>query len=231
MRIELLRPIAFSPFSDLELDLRLGTLLTLLALLEHVLDFLRGQWDRTLAAGGLATVALCLAPVALRTASLNLADIAVAQQGGAGNWFLIREPFCVLATQNPIEQEGTYPLPEAQLDRFMVKLAVGYPSVDEEQEILRRRAAIEAGFPVLAEKGWRLLGVGAYFAYLHHPFAISSAELAPKLVRDAGILCLPGTMFCPDGDLSGRAQLRIAFANLDVDGIAELYSRLATFTA
>ena len=101
----------------------------------------------------------------------------------------------------------------------------------ERQEILRRRAAIESGFPVLAEKGWRLLGVGAYFAYLHHPFAISSAELAPKLVRDAGILCLPGTMFCPDGDPSGRAQLRIAFANLDVDGIAELYSRLATFTA
>jgi MoxR-like ATPase len=48
-------------------------------------------------------------------------------------------PFLVLATQNPIEYEGTFPLPEAQLDRFMVKLAVGYPSVDEEKEILQRR--------------------------------------------------------------------------------------------
>ncbi len=50
----------------------------------------------------------------------------------------LAEPFFVLATQNPIEQEGTYPLPEAQLDRFMLKLYVEYPTPDEEQEILRR---------------------------------------------------------------------------------------------
>ena len=49
------------------------------------------------------------------------------------------EPFLVLATQNPIEYEGTFPLPEAQLDRFMLKLTVGYPSLDEEKLILRRR--------------------------------------------------------------------------------------------
>jgi MoxR-like ATPase len=49
------------------------------------------------------------------------------------------EPFIVIATQNPIEYEGTFPLPEAQLDRFLLKLAVGYPSQEEEQEILRRR--------------------------------------------------------------------------------------------
>ncbi len=49
------------------------------------------------------------------------------------------EPFLVLATQNPIEYEGTFPLPEAQLDRFMIKLKVGYPNVKEEAEILRRR--------------------------------------------------------------------------------------------
>jgi MoxR-like ATPase len=49
------------------------------------------------------------------------------------------DPFLVLATQNPIEYEGTFPLPEAQLDRFMLKLAVGHPSLEEEQEILRRR--------------------------------------------------------------------------------------------
>ena len=48
-------------------------------------------------------------------------------------------PFMVLATQNPIEYEGTFPLPEAQLDRFMLKLSVGYPSVSEEQEIMNRR--------------------------------------------------------------------------------------------
>jgi len=51
------------------------------------------------------------------------------------------EPFLVLATQNPIEQEGTYPLPEAQVDRFMLKLSVDYPSRDEERQILERMAS------------------------------------------------------------------------------------------
>lgn len=52
--------------------------------------------------------------------------------------FLLEEPFMVLATQNPIEQEGTYPLPEAQVDRFMLKLRVNYPSKIEEREIMDR---------------------------------------------------------------------------------------------
>ncbi|MBW4708011.1 aminotransferase [Roseobacter sp. YSTF-M11] len=96
----------------------------------------------------------------------------------------------------------------------------------ERAEILARRAAITTGFPELADRGWELLGLGAYFAYMAHPFDISSAELAPKLVRDQGILCLPGTMFCPEDDASGRSQLRIAFANLDARGIAALFERL-----
>jgi len=57
-----------------------------------------------------------------------------------GQTFKLEEPFLVLATQNPIEQEGTYPLPEAQVDRFMLKLRVGYPTRDEEKEIMRRMA-------------------------------------------------------------------------------------------
>ena len=56
-----------------------------------------------------------------------------------GETMKLGEPFIVIATQNPIEYEGTFPLPEAQLDRFLVKLAVGYPSLEDEQEILRRR--------------------------------------------------------------------------------------------
>lgn len=56
-------------------------------------------------------------------------------------------PFLVLATQNPIEQEGTYPLPEAQVDRFMLKLRVGYPSREEERLVLDRMAAIAAKDP------------------------------------------------------------------------------------
>ncbi len=52
--------------------------------------------------------------------------------------FKLDDPFLVLATQNPIEQEGTYPLPEAQIDRFMLKLSIGYPNKEEELEIMRR---------------------------------------------------------------------------------------------
>ena len=57
-----------------------------------------------------------------------------------GESVALPDPFIVVATQNPIEYEGTFPLPEAQLDRFMVKLAIGYPALQEEDEILRRRA-------------------------------------------------------------------------------------------
>lgn len=56
-----------------------------------------------------------------------------------GETLPLPEPFLVLATQNPIEYEGTFPLPEAQLDRFMLKLTVGYPSIEEEKLILKRR--------------------------------------------------------------------------------------------
>src|SRR6202166_614174 len=57
--------------------------------------------------------------------------------------FKLEEPFLVLATQNPIEQEGTYPLPEAQVDRFMLKVVVGYPTMAEEREILERTTNVE----------------------------------------------------------------------------------------
>lgn len=55
------------------------------------------------------------------------------------NTYKLDNPFLVLATQNPIEQEGTYPLPEAQLDRFMLKVVVTYPSIEEEKEILHQK--------------------------------------------------------------------------------------------
>ena len=58
--------------------------------------------------------------------------------------FRLEQPFLVLATQNPIEQEGTYPLPEAQVDRFMLKLLVTYPTRDQEREILERMASTKA---------------------------------------------------------------------------------------
>ena len=60
--------------------------------------------------------------------------------------FPLEEPFLVLATQNPIEQEGTYPLPEAQVDRFMLKVVIGYPNKEEERLIMQENMAME--FPV-----------------------------------------------------------------------------------
>lgn len=64
--------------------------------------------------------------------------------------FDVPRPFLVLATQNPIEQEGTYPLPEAQLDRFMLKLKIDYPNKDEERQILDRMAATDIKFDIKA---------------------------------------------------------------------------------
>jgi MoxR-like ATPase len=64
--------------------------------------------------------------------------------------FKLDDPFMVLATQNPIEQEGTYPLPEAQIDRFMFKLLITYPSKAEELQILKRMAGREEDIPVNA---------------------------------------------------------------------------------
>lgn len=57
--------------------------------------------------------------------------------------FPLEEPFLVLATQNPIDQEGTYPLPEAQMDRFLLKVKIGYPAKDEERDIMRRNLSGE----------------------------------------------------------------------------------------
>ncbi|WP_171207400.1 MULTISPECIES: aminotransferase [unclassified Ruegeria] len=100
----------------------------------------------------------------------------------------------------------------------------------ERDEILDRRAAIAEGMPALEAKGWKLLGLGAYFAYLEHPFDIASDDLARQLVKDAGILLLPGTMFMPDHDPAGKQQLRVAFANLDRAGITQLFDRLQALT-
>ena len=81
------------------------------------------------------------------------------QVTAAGKTFPLPDPFFVLATQNPIEQEGTYPLPEAQLDRFMLELRVGYPSRDEEEMIVEQttgavRATVQ---PVLDAETMRAL--------------------------------------------------------------------------
>ena len=87
------------------------------------------------------------APAKVQSALLEAMQEKQVTIGGAT--FHLTEPFLVLATQNPIENEGTYPLPEAQLDRFMLKVRVGYPTRDEEREILLRMAG---GTPIPVRK-------------------------------------------------------------------------------
>ncbi|HPT06608.1 MAG TPA: MoxR family ATPase [Candidatus Omnitrophota bacterium] len=69
--------------------------------------------------------------------------------------FKLEEPFLVMATQNPIEQEGTYPLPEAQVDRFMLKISITYPTIEEEQKILKRMGftSVQTGVNPVIEPG------------------------------------------------------------------------------
>ncbi len=77
----------------------------------------------------------------------------------AGSTYALPDPFFVLATQNPIEQEGTYPLPEAQLDRFMLNVRVPYPTPQEELEILRRTTGEAPAEPTEKLSGERILAL------------------------------------------------------------------------
>ncbi|MCC5971726.1 MAG: aminotransferase [Pararhodobacter sp.] len=95
----------------------------------------------------------------------------------------------------------------------------------ERHEILRRRQAMIDGFATL--NGWALMGCGAYFAYARHPFDMPATDAARHLLREAGVLMLPGSMFRPDGDPDGAREMRIAFANAGTEQIGSLMHRLA----
>jgi MoxR-like ATPase len=100
----------------------------------------------------------------------------------AGATHTLKAPFFVLATQNPIEQEGTYPLPEAQLDRFMFCLHVGYPSRDEEVDILLRTTTATDTAPSVVLSGEKILATQR--AIRSMPVPQSVAEYAVDLVRN-----------------------------------------------
>jgi MoxR-like ATPase len=89
--------------------------------------------------------------------------------------YRLEQPFLVMATQNPIEQEGTYPLPEAQVDRFMLKLKLTYPNKDEELQILKRMAAVEPDLTIAA-----VLGASDIFAMRQ---AIDTIYMDEKIQR------------------------------------------------
>src|SRR5437868_2139911 len=99
----------------------------------------------------------------------------------AGKMYRLEEPFIVLATQNPIEQEGTYPLPEAQLDRFLFELLVEYPSLDEEKRVVEQHSysPLERLQPVLTrEEVLQFRGAVAQI-----PAAPNVIDYAVRLVR------------------------------------------------
>jgi len=107
-----------------------------------------------------------------------------------GETMPLPQPFLVLATQNPIEQEGTYPLPEAQVDRFMLKLSIDYPSLDEEREIARRFGVAHAEEPRpvigpadLEEMGQLVEGVLLDDKLLDYILAIVRATRTPAAYR------------------------------------------------
>jgi len=98
-----------------------------------------------------------------------------------GNDYPLPDPFFVLATQNPIEQEGTYPLPEAQLDRFMFMIAVDYPSADEERQIMKMATGVALDKPQAVLTEQEILGLQQVVRRM--PVAEHVYAYAEKLVR------------------------------------------------
>jgi MoxR-like ATPase len=107
-----------------------------------------------------------------------------------GNAYHLPEPFFVLATQNPIEQEGTYPLPEAQLDRFMFNIIVNYPSRNEELDIMKRTTSIAKAelAPMLdGEQILKLQDVVRQVVVADHVFAYACDLVRSTRPRESGV--------------------------------------------
>ncbi|MET0850504.1 MAG: MoxR family ATPase [Candidatus Rokuibacteriota bacterium] len=144
-----------------------------------------------------------------KTQAALLEAMQEAQVTVEGERFVLGPPFAVIATQNPIDLEGTYPLPEAQLDRFLLRVDVGYPSAEEEREILarrRRRAADEARVaPIVSREGF--LGMQAALEGVFVAAAIEQyiVDLAQATRRDPRV----GLGASPRGSL---ALLKLARA-------------------
>jgi len=99
-------------------------------------------------------------------------------------------------------------------------------AAERRTEILQRAKHFSEKFQPLSAAGWSLRGCGAYFAFVEHPFEDESNILAPLILRDQGILLMPGTMFYPEHNPLGSRSFRIAFANIDKNKISTLLERL-----
>ena len=129
----------------------------------------------------------------------------------------LEPPFLVLATQNPVEYEGTYPLPEAQLDRFLVRIAIGYPSEDAERDILlersrRRRERIELE-PICDQQALRAMQAAIEEVHVAPPLAEYAVAIA-RATRDSPQLAVGAS---PRGSLAlmKLARARAAYLGRD----------------
>lgn len=104
-----------------------------------------------------------------------------------GESLRLPEPFIVIATQNPIEYEGTFPLPEAQLDRFLIRISVGYPSLEEERQILARRSERKedafALYPVVTPEIFRAMRQAVENVYVNPDIHNYICQLVAKTRR------------------------------------------------
>nr|WP_120492517.1 MoxR family ATPase [Corynebacterium lactis] len=125
------------------------------------------------------------APAKVQSALLEV--MAEHQVSIAGNTTPVPEPFLVLATQNPIENQGVYPLPEAQRDRFLFKVLVGYPTPAEEREIVYRMGATPpVAKQILAPYGVRALQQATREVFVHHTlidYVVAVVELSRSPLR------------------------------------------------
>ena len=127
-----------------------------------------------------------------KTQSALLESMAEKHVTVGGKTYLLDEPFLVAATQNPIEQEGTYPLPEAQLDRFMMEIRIGYPSPEQEREIVMKTTSAPPELPKAS------LSKAEFLQLRDLVFAVPVAE---NVVSAAVQIC---TASRPGGALSSR---------------------------
>ncbi|GHT24571.1 magnesium chelatase subunit I [Bacteroidia bacterium] len=127
---------------------------------------------------------------------------------------LLPEPFLVMATQNPIEQEGTYPLPEAQVDRFMLKVIIGYPKKDEEKQIIRQNISGEKKVlkPVLKKKEILEARAVVHQVYLDEKIEkyIVDIVFATRFPEENGLQHLKGMI---SFGASPRASINLALAS------------------
>jgi len=132
-----------------------------------------------------------------------------------GETLALPKPFLVLATQNPIEYEGTFPLPEAQLDRFMLKLKVGYPSIEEEKLILRRRRERKQDDVVLGQvtKAKQILALREAVETVH-----VDADLEGYIASLVGATRVDRRVAVGASPRGSLAFLKMARANAALDG-------------